>query len=324
VPAASATPAPDPAAPAQSALSLLDAVRTTLRKHPALAAASAESRARRAELGLSEAPFDPLLTSSFGHRRDVEPLLPGSLHEDTTSLGLGLSKRFAIGTTVLPSVGLSRLHQRTRPPTPGVSGDPRQRASVELTVTQPLLRGAGTTGAASEIRAAERSLRAAEQLEGFTAQALVLESIQRYFLLAAADQQIVLLRASRDRARTLVDETRVLVEADQRPRGDLRQLEGNLATREHALLRAETARAQALLDLNLSMGLDQDAPDVLPSDGYPTTPAPLAAPRALTERAVQARRDVKAAEETLRATSARLEGQDHNTLPDLELSVSVG
>jgi outer membrane protein TolC len=39
---------------------------------------------------------------------------------------------------------------------------------------------------------------------------------------------------------------------------------------------------------------------------------------------VQARRDVKAAEETLRATSAQLEGQDHNTLPDLELSVSVG
>jgi outer membrane protein TolC len=39
---------------------------------------------------------------------------------------------------------------------------------------------------------------------------------------------------------------------------------------------------------------------------------------------MKARRDVRAAEETLRATSARLEGEDHNTLPALDLSVSVG
>ena len=236
-PAAQPQSAAQPQQPAQrqqtmtapGMLSLMDAVRTTLQKHPAIASARNALFARGAERALADAPFDVLISSSLGHRRDREPLLPferidpeeREIKTDTTELRVGAAKTFDIGTTVLPSVSLARVHSRRSPEAMALMGaqEPVQRARVELAVTQPLLRGAGRDGAASNLIASEHGIRAAEHGVRFTAQQQVFDTMVAYWTLVAAEHERTLFRVSVERSAKLVEETRALVDADQRPRG---------------------------------------------------------------------------------------------------------
>lgn len=327
-PSAPAAATPPPAVPASSSrvrLSLLDAVRSALQRHPSIAIARVNVDSAQAQIGAASAPFDASLNASVGHERVRTPLLPGESISDTTSLGVGAQKTFQWGMSVAPSLSFARIHARTRPAIPGVDAGPVQQAHAELALIQPLLRGAGTTGAASGIRAAERSHAAAEHALAHSGQAQALDAIQAYYQLVASEQELALQQASQERAQKLVDETRVLVDADQRPRGDLRQLLGNLANRKRGVLEAEDARRQSLYALRLAMGLDeQEALDYTPADPLPLASVPRVPAGELTRKALLARRDVQAADESVAAAKAAQEGADHNTLPQLDLSVSVG
>jgi outer membrane protein TolC len=320
-------------------LSLLDAVRSALQRHPSIAIARTDVDAAQAQIGAALAPFDASVNASLGHQRVRTPLLPGESISDTTTLGVGAQKTFQWGMSVAPSVTLARIHDRARVAVMGgglpggvqfggLVGDPVQQAHAELALIQPLLRGAGTTGAASALHAAKRSRNAAELVRDHTAQAQALDAIQAYFQLAASEQELALQQASQERAQKLVDETRVLVDADQRPRGDLRQLLGNLANRKRGVLEAEDSRRQSLSALRLAMGLDEgdeaDAIEYAPVDPLPRVRARDMPAGVLMDKALQQRRDVWAADESVAAAKAAEDGADHNTLPQLDLSVSVG
>ena len=328
--------APPPAAADSAAmLSLMDAVRSTLQKHPAIAAARTQLFARNAEHELAAAPFDVVVSSSLGHRMDREPLLPferiapeeRELKTDTTEWRVGAAKTFDIGTTVLPSVSLARVHSRRSPETAALMGaqEPVQRARVELSVTQPLLRNAGRRGAASVLAASAHGIRAAEHGVRFTAQQQVFDTMVAYWTLVATEHERTLFQTSVERSAKLVEETRALVDADQRPRGDLRQFEGNLVNRQRSLLEAEGSRMQALHRLQLVMGLPASAAaSWRPSDNFPAATPPTADGAQLTDTAIKGRPDLLAAREAVAASEALYKGADHNTLPALDLNVAIG
>jgi outer membrane protein TolC len=73
------------------------------------------------------------------------------------------------------------------------------------------------------------------------------------------------------------------------------------------------------------MGLGSGgAAELQVSDGFPTPAQVSLPPHALAERALEARRDLQSAQASVAAAGAALEGADHNTLPALDLSLSVG
>jgi outer membrane protein TolC len=326
--AQAATPQPATTAPQPSArptLSLGDALRSAVGKHPSIAIARSNVGLAAAELLGAQADFDPTIDASLGHLHDTLPVAPGVRSTtDTTSLGLGATKTLGWGTRITPQASIQRLDARQRPSL-GLPDDTVQRARVDLSVVQPLLRGAGSTGAESLVRAGRHGVRAAEHQVAFTAQVQAFDAAAAYWALVAAEQELALARASRERAQKLVDDTRLLVEADQRPRGDLRQLEGNLATRTRGVLDAENARRQRVHELRLAMGLElADAADWQPSDGFPEGKQPGLAGPQLADGALSRRQDVQAATASVEASEAAYAGADHNTLPQLDLSVSVG
>jgi outer membrane protein TolC len=313
-------------------LALLDVVKTTLRLHPGIAAARAQLAERSAEADAARAPFDGRFTSRLGHEHAVSPRLPAerlagerAVITDSTNLSVGASLATQWGTRIQPSVGLTRLHARMQDPTLPVPGsDPAQYARVGLNVVQPLLRGAGTVGAASAIEAGRLFRGAAVHLVAQTAQEQVSLALGAYFQLIAQNQQLGLLEATRAGAQKLVDETKVLVASDQRPRSDLRQLEASLANRVRAVTEAENRRVQAVYDLGLAMGLDaRQTLDFRPSDGFPKR-LPALDREGAVRAAQQSRSDVQAARTTLAAAAAGLEGAEHNTAPALDLGASVG
>src|SRR5689334_7195971 len=163
-------PAGAPSRAGRVALSLSEAVRTTLRLHPAIQSAASDVDQRKAELEVARGPFDPVIATGVSHNHDTtaelpgEPLLPErTIFTDATDVSVGASVATTWGTTIAPSVGLSRVYQRLASPPPGLVADPMQRAHLGLTVTQPLLRGAGTIGAASAIEARRLARDAAAQ-----------------------------------------------------------------------------------------------------------------------------------------------------------------
>jgi outer membrane protein TolC len=331
---ADAPPAPEAGSkelvPAGAPLSLFEAVRNTLRLHPAIQSANAGLRQRNAELDVARGPFDPLFTTTASHTHDASPVLPGqgsendSIITDTTDLSVGAAMTTTWGTNIAPSVGLSRVHQRTSFPSP-VFPDPTQRAHVGLTVTQPLLRGAGTVGAASAVAAAKLARDAATHNVDHTAQAQVYQTLAAYYELVAATQDLALLRAAETAARKVVDDTKALVEGQQRPKSDLRGLEGNLANRTRQVVEAENNRLQAAYALALEMGLGAEGtPNFRPTDGFPSPSTPTPDRDAIVRTASRDRSDILAARETAASAAASLQGAERNTLPNLDLSASVG
>ena len=136
-------------------LSLLQAVTTTLRRHPALVNARAAVEVARGDMLTAAGQFDTTLRAGFGHTRAIAPgfdpetsrKLP--TRTDATDLAVGASKTLHFGTVIAADAGVTRsdIH--------GGLPSFMQTGNVGLSVTQPLLRGAGTVGAASTLQALE-------------------------------------------------------------------------------------------------------------------------------------------------------------------------
>ncbi|HTU57132.1 MAG TPA: hypothetical protein VMF89_01845, partial [Polyangiales bacterium] len=140
--------------PDAAPLSLMQAVTTTLRRHPAIAAARSAVSLAHADVVAAYGPFDVTLLAAAGHQHSVAPsfvtipALQGRV--DSTTLLLGATKTTQWGTRLDTTVSMARLDAPDYPPL-------NQRAGVSFSVTQPLMRGAGSAGAASTLRAAELS-----------------------------------------------------------------------------------------------------------------------------------------------------------------------
>src|SRR5262245_4893649 len=107
--------ASDPASPPAGAapLSLIQAVTTALRRHPAIAAARSVVSLAHADVVAAHGPFDVTLLAAAGHQHTVAPsfttipALAGRV--DSTTLLLGATKTTQWGTRLDTSVNITRL-----------------------------------------------------------------------------------------------------------------------------------------------------------------------------------------------------------------------
>ncbi len=316
------------------ALRLGDAIRLTLRGHPDIAAAEAEVDARSADLLGARSVLDTIGNARLGHRQFQSTVLPSERlrmedrrHENTTSLDLGAVATLPWGTQISPGVGITRRDLRFSPEMAvgGMALPPSQRANVDVTLAQPLLRGRGEIGTLSGVAGAERDREAAGHLRNFIAQRAAFGTIAAYWRLVAALDQIGILTESEARSRKLLEETRMLVKGNQRPAADLVQIEAHLLNRTRAVIDAHRARRQALHDLRLAMGLaaEGDTPDWRPIEALPR-PAVLTSPGQASARAISSRSDLHAAGQSVKAAEALVLGAGRNALPALDLRLSLG
>jgi outer membrane protein TolC len=316
-------------------LSILDAVRSTLRLSPPIQTAAAQVRQQEALVNVARGPFDPIITAGVSQTRTAAPVLPGAalasgenaLTTDTTSANLGASVFTVLGTTITPSVGLSRVYERANIPivSAGFQNDPGQYATASVNVIQPLLRGAGTVGAASALASAKRARDAAVHTADGVAQVQVYDTLLAYFQLVATEEDLELLRLAETEDRKVVDDTRQLVLGKQRPRSDLPGVEGNLANRTREVMEAEDARVQAVYALALAMGLGPEGTaEFRTGDPFPDPSTPTLDPESIVRLAQRDRGDLLAAHDTVAAQEELLRGAEHNTLPQLNLALSAG
>lgn len=327
-PAIEPLPVPERVKAGTVPLSLVQAVQTALRRHPSLITARGNLEAARGATRAARGPFDVTLGLGASHAHTVNPT--GSLVDsvDESLVNASLGTNLVWGTNIAATVALTRLRTAGQGfVNQGVttSSNLNYLATPMLTIIQPILRNAGRYGFNSAVIAGEYAERAAEHTLEHAAQLQAFAVIDAYWTLVGADSELTLFQDAQSRSQRMLSETQVLVEADQRPRGDLRALEAGHATRRREVIESVRARVRAIHELRLAMGLElAETADWAPTDNFPAPALPPMAPVTLAERALGVRRDLLAASETVRSTEALEKGADHNTLPKLDVTAAVG
>ena len=245
---------------------------------------------------LAASPFDLQVRAGLRSGREVLPLAGGRgglLVTESVETSTSATKSFRSGMVVSSDLSLGRVRS-------GAGGVAADQARSQVSLLVPLAGGRGGGATAGAERAAQESYAASRFERDHIVARAVHDAVHAYWLYLAAHEQLGTHVESADRARRLVEETEVLIRADERAMSDLDLMASNLAQKETAV----TAARQTLLDarhaLGVAMGLGAE---VIPTLGPPLTtfpessgdsPAPLtSATRAeMVRTALAARRDL--------------------------------
>jgi outer membrane protein len=304
-------------------LGLAQVVRATLSASPELKLAATQVEIADGALTVSRAVFDLTLTTTATASRTNPLDSTGSpAVENDLIYTAGAQRLLRSGVLVTSGISLTRsLLSHSL----GVNTD---IADVRLGVSIPLLRDRGGASSAAAEQAAARSHEAARWGLRHTAAQQVLAAVAAYWDYQAANERLEVLRSSEARAERAVEETRALIEADERTPADLIQLRGNAASKRVARISAEQDLINARTMLGLAMGLPADATAALPA---PATAFPepgdgagrLDASR-LVEEAYPRRADLAAADQDTRSAGIRLAAARSDLRPRLDLVLNTG
>ncbi len=325
VPGAAQQAAPTPG------LTLLDAVRTTLSDQPDIRLLARQVEIAEGDLDAQRGVFDTTLGSTLLRQRDETPLnssqaVPGvfeALRTDTTRLGLSATHRFRTGLELAPTVTFDR--STTNLPDALVEN----RYSFGVTATQPLLRGRGRKAAAVGELAQGHEVEAVRAELGHGIAQSVLRTVQAYWNYVAAARALAIVRDAEDRFGNMRDEAEALIQADQMPAADIKQLKANLASRTGSRLQSEQQLLEARHGLGLAMGLPVDQFDALPApaDDFPAVATELPQPAQaglFTPAALGQRGDLVAATRRVDAAQALLDSARNGVQPKVDLQLRAG
>lgn len=307
--------------PAAEGLSLDEVVRTTLAASAEVQTAGWEVQAGEGGLQAARGAFDPRMEASvLAERMRQATLGPDGGIAGVRGLQYGLSaeRRLGWGATLSPALVFERSG--------AAALAPGNEATASLGVLLPLLRDRGGGTDAAEVRATRAEVRASTAALQHTRGEVVLRAVLAYWSYAAAARRLEVQRHAEARAERLVEETRVLVQADDRPAVDLIPVRASLASRRATRLSAEQGVTEARRTLAQAMGISPAAFRRLPppATSLPTVAAaPLPTPDEAVARALRERADVAAARQRRAAARDRLRGARGELLPRLDLSVRV-
>ncbi|MEO8333636.1 MAG: TolC family protein [bacterium] len=269
-PATSQQP-PSPSSPPAATLAQLTLDQALAEVLSSNATILASRQARRYNEGVllsTRGNFDVNLHAGVSNSRD-RSRLPVAASGVTAPTVLTNASNYALSADRLLRSGITLTSQLALART-GVSSattDPLNRSSADVGVVVPLGRGRGggiiTASERSALLTSDASERDVRQT---TAQA-VLSAVSAYWEYRSAQERLLVYREAEVRAGRMVDETRALIEADERPPADLLQVRSNLATKQTTTIGAEQTLIEARRQLGLQMGRSADQIDELPAAG---------------------------------------------------------
>ncbi|MEP6668086.1 MAG: TolC family protein [Chthoniobacter sp.] len=185
--------------------------------------------------------------------KQIEQFPPITVRKtETTSYELDLVKEFRNGISFGPFVQYARSNDNFTRRT-GI-GD-LSTSEVGLQVIVPLGKGSGAAASAQE-RSAAVNLEASRLNLHHTMSQAVLQTIQAYWGVVAAQERLRLLFRSELIAGALVDLSRELIKADELAPSELSQIQAQYAIRTSQRVSAEQDLVSATQNLAVFMGLD--------------------------------------------------------------------
>lgn len=324
---------------AEAPIGLLDAVQSTLARHPLLEIQRQQVEISRAQKQQRSADFDTQLRLTSTESRTNTPLtevgrssaaLSGVAADTFTENALDLvgsaHRLLRSGIAFGPTVAMDRATDNLQNP----GGTNRTRLSFDVNV--PLLRGRGRDVVTAPETAAEIGVQASLYDLNQQIADLVLSTATSYWHYVASLRQLQIITASEARGQEFVDAVTTLVQADKLPRSEINQAQANLAGRAASRIAVEQEATEARSNLALAMGLtpEQLAQLPPPADDFPdgiNQPPPSLSPervRSLIGLALTRRADYLAAEKTREAADVIRRSVSNRLRPQLDLTISGG
>jgi len=227
-------------------LTLSDAIYLGLRDNRAIRSAYLDRIAQKFDLRVAEDRFTPklMLSGSYLSTRNQDDRYRQANLTPTATLLTPYGTRVSLGWT----------YRHTQANEAGLS----RNDGANLSIIQPLLRGAGKDIATAPLRLARLSEQANRLNLKATVTQTITQVIASYRLLLQAQEQLKIARESLERARQLVEVNRAMIAAGRMAEFEIVQTEAEVASQE---LADEEARNQldttrlALLQL-LALNLD--------------------------------------------------------------------
>lgn len=247
---------------------------------------------------------------------------------------LELTKLFRTGMQVRPYADLTYGQQnyvgKSQYDTDfgGKGIEPVSRGEVGFEVTLPFLRDAGRTAVAAGETAARFDLAASRLAVLFQQSESVLATIQAYWQVRSAADQVEVLRRAVEVQGQLGTITRAMIAANEKPRSEEARVQASTAEFRARYEAAQRQLNDARIALAQAMGIALEDGLSLPraAEAFPKPDAvlqgPVSAPEAYVQDAVARRFDRQAALQAVASGKALYDGARRNTRPVLDITAA--
>jgi outer membrane protein TolC len=309
----------EPSAPAQAGaevrLGVADVVRATFADNLTMRTAVNSLVLQAQRLGrVARTEFAPKLSTSSSVQRSSSPLTSGAA-QLSVQASLDLNWRLPTGANVKLSNGLTRSDQ------PGQPTNNTQQ--VGISISQPLLKGAGRVVAEAGLTGAESAYRVAVKALGQTAQSLLAQALSAYVAVQQAQEATKQAQAAHQTAQRVYELNTALVNAGRSPRNVLLQSESDTAAARLGIAQAKNAERQAVRTLAQAMGQSNlfDGVELMLVGNFEREALPSPDEHSLIGQALHASSELFAARETLAQAELSLALANNDLLPSLNLSL---
>jgi outer membrane protein len=240
------------------AMRLSEAVSISLASNLQLQSAQLDTQIQRAGLAAEEARFGRTLSGSFAHQSEVSPSISAleAVQNATTnvqSIAAGVSQELTSGGRI----GLELRNTRSSSNAVYYTIDPVYRSALELTLSQPLLRGRGQVNLSGRDQARNDLAATRLELQG-RIRALRAEAALAYWRLFAAQNHMEVAQQLRDGAARVLETVRSRAQMGAAKRSSILEAEVGVAQREEEIVVADGAVRSAQDRLKALCGLDRD------------------------------------------------------------------
>jgi outer membrane protein len=231
-----------------------DAVALAAKNNPDLKTALLEERRAQEDVTAEEGLRPFVLQLDGGYTRSSMPRADSDgdvtfTNGDGVAIGGQVSKATAIGTEAAV-----RIDGNAAPNDPTTYG-----LAARLSVTQPLLRGAGRTVNEATLRQARAAQEIARLSASKAASALARDTLVAYWELWYAARALEIDGRARDEAVLALEETRAKIQKGAAAPVDALQYETNVATLEETVVAAAAVKRQLAVQLGVLIGRTEGA-----------------------------------------------------------------
>ncbi len=322
-----------------SSVTLIDALQSTLAKHPGIQIQEQQLNLNEGALRVASGQFDTTLSANMSQARVYTPLTflqqfqysqlgfnTSSITSDTTNYTMTTQKLFRNGIAFNPSITLSRNTDNL------ATRQGLNEAQFSFQVVLPFLRGRGRAAVDAQELASQSVVEATVNDVNQTVAQLLVNTAISYWNAVAAVQSLQIAKDSEARGARYVLEVRTLIEADKVAKGEINQLLANLDGRTASRIAAEQGVINAQQSLALGMGLKAGEIEISPdtSDPLPDwqeSSSPLVTAQLVNEyvaNAMRNRSDILAAKLRRQSAQQILPAARNQLRPQLNLTINAG
>ena len=262
---------------------LIELSKVAIEKSPVLKRNAYTVKNAEAELQILRSIFDYNLNSNLSYQQNRYHLFESDprnqyldkiLNSNNIDISAGLNRKFRTGQIV--ELGLQHLFNSNNIPfnnfnqaIPAFRGD--YTSLINLSITQPLLRGRGKSIVTLNEEASKLYIESAKENNEFITSLEILRVGEAYWNYYTAYKVLSIYKLNEKRVEDVLYMTEELVKADKKPAGDLAQINADLANQKKFTIIANQSYFNAKQNLGRVIGLSDSESEFLenPIDGYP-------------------------------------------------------